>query len=183
MFPSIEETRHLLQSLSESYAVEVKRWFDPTQPEGQAKLIKTLIALRNNGGGRFVIGFDDETMRPVPFAGQQPVRAVFVQDEIQALVSRFASEPFEITVQYVDHEGEEFPVICVPAGVRTPVATKSELKDANNQKALVPIHAVFVRTLSSNNTVSTAHAQWRDWPRIAEVGSVNLRPWPDRIAA
>ncbi|MBB5409380.1 hypothetical protein HDG34_003321 [Paraburkholderia sp. HC6.4b] len=169
MFPSIEETRHLLQSLSESYAVEVKRWFDPAQPEGQAKLIKTLIALRNNGGGRFVIGFDDETMRPVPFAGQEPVRAVFVQDEIQALVSRFASEPFEITVQYVDHEGEEFPVICVPAGVRTPVATKSELKDSNNQKALVPMHAVFVRTLSSNNTVSTAHAQWRDWPRIAEV--------------
>ncbi|MFD1559627.1 helix-turn-helix domain-containing protein [Paraburkholderia silviterrae] len=169
MFPTIDETRRLLQSLSESYAVEVKRWFDPGQQEGQAKVIRALIALRNNGGGRLVIGFDNETMQPVHTGSPQDVRAVFVQDDIQALVSRFASEPFEIAIQYVDYDGAEFPVICVPAGVRTPVATKSELKDATNQKALVPIHAVFVRTLSSNNTVSTASAQWRDWQRIAEI--------------
>ncbi|MFV8601133.1 helix-turn-helix domain-containing protein [Ralstonia pseudosolanacearum] len=169
MFPTIDETRRLLQSLSESYAVEVKRWFDPSQPDGQAKLIRALIALRNNGGGRLVIGFDNETMMPVPDARPHLIRAAFVQDDIQALVSRFASEPFEVCVQYVDHEGEEFPVICVPAGVRTPVATKSELKDAGNQKVLVPIHAVFVRTLSSNNTVSTASAQWRDWNRVSEI--------------
>ncbi|MBN3755912.1 ATP-binding protein [Paraburkholderia sp. Tr-20389] len=169
MFPTIEDTRQLLETLSESYAVEVKRWFDPAQPEGQAKLVRTLMALRNNGGGRLVVGFDDASMKPTSEGRPKSVRAAFDQDQIQALVSRFASEPFEVLIQYADLADEAFPVICVPAGVRTPVATKSELKDAANQKTLVPIHAVFVRTLSSNNVVSTAAAQWRDWDRLAEI--------------
>jgi hypothetical protein len=173
MFPSEEDSLRLLASLSESYAVEVKRWIDPGQPEGQAKLIKALMALRNNGGGRLVVGFDNETMKPVDEDRPKSVRATFAQDEIQALVSRFASDPFEVLVQYINLDfagtNAEFPVICAPSGVRRPVAMKSELKASDSQKPLIPLNAVYVRTLSSNNTVSTANAQWRDWDRLIDV--------------
>lgn len=169
MFPTQEESARLLQDLSESYAVEVKRWFDASSTEGQAKLIRALLALRNNGGGRFVIGFDDESMRPVDDGRPHSVRAAFSQDTIQALVSRFASDSFEVLVQYVEFAGAEFPVICVPPGIRTPVATKSELKANDPQRPSIPMNAVYVRTLSSNNTVSTAPAQWRDWARLVEI--------------
>ena len=169
MFPTQEESTRLLQDLSESYAVEVKRWFDASSVDGQVKLIRTLLALRNNGGGRFVIGFDNESMRPVDDGRPQSVRTAFSQDAIQALVSRFASDPFEILVQYVEFSDAEFPVICVPPGIRTPVATKSELKADDPQRPSIPMNAVYVRTLSSNNTVSTAQAQWRDWARLVEI--------------
>ncbi len=169
MFPTIDETRRLLENLSESYAVEVKRWIDPSQPEGKEKLVKALLALRNNGGGRLVIGFDNASMKPVSEGRPSSVRTTFDQDEIQALVSRFASEPFEVLVQYVELGNEEFPVVCAPTGVRTPVATKSELKDAANQRVLVPLNGVYARTLSTNNTVSSGLAQWRDWDRLVEI--------------
>ncbi|MGU7853179.1 AlbA family DNA-binding domain-containing protein [Burkholderia orbicola] len=169
MFPSQEESTRLLQDLSESYAVEVKRWFAASEPDGQAKIIKALIALRNNGGGRLVVGFDNESMQPVDDGRPACTRTAFAQDDVQALVSRFASDPFEVLVQYVELAGAEFPVICVPSGIRTPVATKSELKEQNSPRPLVPINAVYVRTLSANNTVSTALAQWRDWARLVEI--------------
>jgi len=60
----------------------------------------------------------------------------------------------------------EFPVVCVPSGVSTPVATKGEVKDPETQKVLLPIDTVYVRTLRSNNTVSTSTAKWQDWDRL-----------------
>lgn len=169
MFPTQDESTRLLQDLSESYAVEVKRWFASSEPEGQAKLIRALMALRNNGGGRLVIGFDNDSMHPVNDGRPACIRTAFAQDNVQALVSQFASDPFEVLVQYVELAGAEFPVICVPSDIRTPVATKSELKGQDPRRPLVPINAVYVRTLSSNNTVSTAQAQWRDWARLVEI--------------
>ncbi|MFM0058708.1 ATP-binding protein [Paraburkholderia phytofirmans] len=164
MFPTIDDSIALIRDLSEGYAVEVKSWFDPSTPQGKAKLVKALIALRNNDGGRLVVGFDDDTMRPVDQGRPGNLREAFGQDAIQSSVSRYASEPFEVQVQYVERDGQHFPVICVPGGVRTPVATKSEIKDGST--TFLPMHVVYVRTLNANNTVSTASAKYQDWNRV-----------------
>ncbi len=169
MFPTIDDSNYLLKNLSESYSVEVKSWFDAESPEGKTKLVKALLALRNNNGGRLVIGFDDTTMDAVAADRPESLRAAFGQDAIQALITRFSSEPFEVLVQYATKDGKDFPVICVPPGVRTPVATKSEIKDPQTQRPILPINAVYVRTLKSNNTVSTASANWHDWDRLCEL--------------
>jgi hypothetical protein len=166
MFPSFEDSTRLIHNLSESYSVEVKSWFDPMSIDGKAKLIKAMIALRNNNGGRLVIGFDDDSMNAVAVGRPSSVRDAFGQDAIQALATKYSSDPFEVLVQYPENDGLEFPVVCVPPGVRTPVATKGELKDPTTPRPIVPINVVYVRTLNSNNTVSTSAAKWQDWERL-----------------
>ncbi len=54
----------LVGNLSESLNVEVKRWIDPTRPSGIEKIVKGVFALRNRGGGYFVVGFDNITLTP-----------------------------------------------------------------------------------------------------------------------
>ena len=44
---------------SESSNLEIKRWIDPNQPEGIAKIARAALGLRNKNGGFLVIGFDD----------------------------------------------------------------------------------------------------------------------------
>ena len=62
--------------------------------------------------------------------------------------------------------GKTFVVIEALSGVKTPVATKSEL-DGENKK-LIQAHKVFIRSLNSNNTVSTTEATYKDWQTIIE---------------
>ena len=64
-------------------------------------------------------------------------------------------------------DGREYPVIVVPPGVRTPVATKRDL--LGGQKVLIKEGAVYFRTLSSNGTPSTAEAKAADWRDIADI--------------
>ena len=74
-----------------------------------------------------VVGFDDRSHGPVSTDHPSNVRAEFHADVIQGLVTRFASEPFEITVHFVDRDGLEYPVIEIPPGLRTPVAAKCRM--------------------------------------------------------
>jgi hypothetical protein len=157
----------LVEQPSESLATEIKTWIDPDTPKGQAILVKALLALRNHGGGQLLIGINDKSLMPDPGEGPAEVRKAFHVDKIQALVTRFASEPFEIAVEFGERDHQCLPVLFVPAGVRTPVATKSELK--NETQTLVPLDALFVRTLRTNNTPSTARATSKDWAALMDV--------------
>ena len=60
MASSEDDLRRLLASPRESLDLELKQWIDPTTPEGIAKIAKGCLALRNNNGGRLVIGFKDD---------------------------------------------------------------------------------------------------------------------------
>ncbi len=159
----------LVDRPNESLAVELKRWIDPDQPEGKAKIVKTALALRNYGGGYLIIGFDDNTHEPDQGNMPQDVKAAFHTDNIQALISRYASEPFEVSVEFPERGGQPYPVLIVPPGVRTPVAAKADLWSADGATALISIHDVYMRSLSSNNTPSTTKATWKDWPSILEI--------------
>lgn len=158
-----DRIQQLIERPGESLAVEIKRWINPNEPEGQAKIIKGVLALRNHGGGYFVIGFDDRTLQPDTEHAPSDARQDFHLDKIQHLITKFSSEPFEIGVEFPEREGQPYPVIVVPPGVKTPVATKSSLS------TLIATNDVFVRSLNSNNTPSSVKAIWKDWPALMDV--------------
>ena len=158
----------LVERPGENLSVELKRWIDPASPEGIAKIVKTALALRNHGGGDLVIGFDNDTCEPDTNNVPQNVREDFHIDKVQALISKYASEPFEVSVEFLEREGQLYPVIIIPPGVKTPVAAKSDLQSSDG-KALISVNDVYTRSLHSNNTPSTTKAIWKDWPSILEV--------------
>lgn len=163
--------RKLIEALvanpSESLTVEVKRWIDPTDTQGIAKIAKGAIALRNRNGGFLVVGFDDTTMAP-DVANEPPnAKDLFHIDIIQAIISKYASQPFEVIVDWVDRDGGEYPVLVIPSGVKVPVAAKRDLMD--DAKALVREGAVYFRSLASNGTASTTEAKHTDWSEIVEI--------------
>jgi len=112
-----------------------------------------------------IIGFRDDGRPDTP--PPTDVRSKFHLDVIQPIVSRFASQSFSIAVEFVKREGVEYPVICVPIGVETPVAAKSDLPNPDSSKRpLVVCNAVYIRTVESNGTISSSAARWKDWPQI-----------------
>lgn len=163
-----ERIEQLVKHPGESLAVELKTWVSPSEPAGQAKIVKGAIALRNRNGGYLVIGFDDKTLAQDRDGAPTDIRSVFHVDIIQALVAKYASEPFEIGVEFVEREGIEHPVIVIPAGVKTPVAAKADLK-GNGDTYLIRADEVYFRTLNSGNVVSSAKIKWKDWRDLVEI--------------
>lgn len=118
-----EVSRELIEQLvkrpGESLVVEMKTWIAPAELAGQAKIVKAVLALRNRGGGNLVIGIDDKTLRPDRNNVSEAIQDAFHVDVIQALIAKYASEVFEIGVDFVEYEGLIHPVISIPVGVRT----------------------------------------------------------------
>ena len=157
----------LVANPSEGLNVELKRWVDPTRPAGMEKIVKGVIALRNRNGGFFVVGFDDKTL--VPDITNEPSNAkqLFHIDDIQGLISKYASEPFEIEIAWGERDGRQYPVIVAPSGVRVPVAAKRDLMDGT--RTAIRVGAVYFRSLASNGTASTTEARPSDWADIVEI--------------
>lgn len=164
--PAIDpaDLESLLRSPREVLDLELKEWIDPATDEGKAKIAKACIALRNNDGGALVIGItNDGDVAP---NGPADLRSRFHIDVIQRIVGTYASEQFAITVEIVNKDGTDVVAVLVPSGVRTPVACKADLPGDGR---LLKCHAVYVRTLHSNNTVSSSPARHGDWPRLIQI--------------
>src|SRR4051812_19150010 len=102
----------LVQHAAEGLNTELKRWLDLSRVEHRAKVVRALLALRNRNGGYLLLGFDDRTGLPDHTdAPPDPITA-FHADKIQELVTKHASEPFEIEVACVDREGMTHVVIA-----------------------------------------------------------------------
>ena len=163
---SPDNLKLLILSPTESLDVELKRWLNLDLPEDKAKLVKACLALRNNNGGCLIVGFQNDG-RPDPNALPN-VRAAYHVDLVQELVAKYSFHLFEVKVAFVERDGVEYPVICVPGGIETPVAVKSQLLD-DNGKCLIHNDDVYVRSLHSNNRVSSTRARAADWERIARL--------------
>lgn len=164
----LKRAQELIERPSESLAIEIKTWIDPAQPEGAAKVVRAALALHNNNGGYLIIGFNNTTLKPDPQTLLADVRASFHPEEIQRLVAKYASEPIEVFVEFPELDKAIYPVLVIPGGVKTPVATRAEIIGKDSKK-LIAIDKVYVRTLRTNNTPSSAEATWKDWPRITEL--------------
>jgi hypothetical protein len=86
---------------------------------------------------------------------------------IQAIISKYAFDPFEIEIAWGERDGRQYPIVAVPSGVKFPVAAKRDLLDAS--RTAVRAGAVYVRSLESNGTVSTTEARPSDWADITEI--------------
>jgi hypothetical protein len=165
----IEQSRidSLVSRPAESLSVEIKRWINPDDPEGIAKIVKAVFAIRNRNGGSFLVGFHDKTWMP-DADSPVDVRALFNVDKIQGIISKYASEMFEVGVSFGRRDRQEHPVIVIPEGVQTPVAAKRDLKGAKG-KNLIREGEVYFRTLESNGTPSTSIARSNDWAEIVRL--------------
>ena len=157
----------LIQQPAESLNVEIKRWIDPNDSANIAKIIKGVFALRNRNGGFFIFGFDDKTLTADVKNTPSNPRELFHIDVIQNLISKYASEAFEVEIAWAERGGYDYPVIAIPSGVKTPVATKYSLELSG--KTLIKYGAVYFRSLSSNGTPSTTEARHSDWADIVEI--------------
>ena len=158
----------LVKNPQECLSLELKAWIDPDTSAGEEKLIKACIAMRNNNGGYILIGFDNNNGQPTCCPFQDELKEKFHIDKIQRIVSKYASEQFEIKVHYPKTAKlEECVVIEIPTGIKTPVVTKSSL-EPDNGKPLVKLNTVYVRSLHANNTPSTTEATWKDWKDLIE---------------
>ncbi|QDU49995.1 AlbA family DNA-binding domain-containing protein [Gimesia panareensis] len=157
--------KEFLNNPSESLGVEIKQWLDLKSNHGKSKIVKACIALRNNNGGILIVGFCDDGSPDLDHLPKDP-RKDYHADIIQGMVSKYSSELFEVVVGFINFQGMDYPIITVPSGVRTPVACKSDLKENGNN--LLKKDAVYVRTLHSNNTVSSSEARYKDWERVVQ---------------
>jgi hypothetical protein len=95
---NVDFLRELVANPREALNIETKTWIDPRTVDGQAKIAKCALAMRNHGGGFMVIGFENDSLLPVKTDRPADLRQTFHADVIQAIVSRYASETFEVTV-------------------------------------------------------------------------------------
>jgi hypothetical protein len=86
---------------------------------------------------------------------------------IQGIISKYASDPFEIAIAWSERDGRQHPIIVAPSGVKVPVAAKRDLKDAS--RTAIRVGAVYFRSLASNGTPSTTEARPSDWAEIVEI--------------
>lgn len=162
-----EYLQQLVAHPSESLNVELKRWLDLDTPEGKCQLVRTCLALRNANGGHLLIGFDDATAKPHADGRPNDVEAAFHIDKVQKIVAEYSSQIFEVEVAFIDRDGSPHPVIGIHSGVRSPVVVKKDLVVEDKKK--LARDDVLVRTLTSNQTVSTAKASGADWERLMEI--------------
>lgn len=163
---NIDNVRRWLARPNEGLDRELKAWIDPSGPAGKFSLVKGLMALRNRDGGMLAIGFDNKTGAPLP-PPSTDWKAAYHLDVIQGLVSKHASHPFEVAIKWIEVGECGHPVIVVEGGVRTPVAVKSPIIESGRE--LLPVGAVYFRTLEANGTPSSAPASYRDWDEIMRL--------------
>jgi len=156
---------NLVNNPGESLNVELKTWIDPETPAGEAKIVRACLAMYHSNGGVIIFGFDDRTLQPSLKSIPGNTRDLYHPDTIQALVSKYASSPFPVEVKFIERDGTEYPILCIEAGIRTPVATKRDLKGENG-KLIIKKDAIFVRSLNSNGVASTTEATYGDWERL-----------------
>lgn len=168
MDTNLSKAQELITRPAESLSVELKRWIDPSTPEGKAKIIKASMALYNFNGGYLVIGFDNETLEPDNGNKVPDVKKAFHIDIIQGIVSKYASILFEISIEFPERDGQLYPVIVIPSGVKVPVAAKRDLQ-CTNDKQSIKVNDVYIRSLGANNTPSTTKARHDDWATVVDI--------------
>jgi hypothetical protein len=171
----MSDSDDILQSLverpRETINIELKSWIDPKSPEGEQKIARAALALRNQNGGHLVIGFNDKTGKPDPVPAGVNVRLRYHADEIQRIVTRYASHPFFIEAHFPETGGVEYPVIRIPAGFKTPVVCKADLPaigPGGKGRFLLRAKDIYVRTVDTNHTVSSAQGNGRDIEELVE---------------
>jgi len=126
--PNLAEIlQFLVSEPRETRTIELKSWIDLESAEGIQKIARAALALFNENGGYLVIGFNDRTCQADSPPNGIDIRGADHTDKIQKILSKYASPAFVIEVHFAERGAVAYPVIQIPAGVRTPAVCKANL--------------------------------------------------------
>jgi hypothetical protein len=105
----------------EREAVEYKVSLDLTDPAAKAKLARHIAALANFGGGKIVLGFNDDLTpsdSPPP-----PIN----RDTVASIVKAYLEPTFQCDVRSVSsRSGRSYPVIIIPSHGSVPICARAD---------------------------------------------------------
>ena len=149
-----------LEALSETLDTELKGWLNLADPRDAALLAKACIALRNNDGGRVIVGIDDGSISSIVPGAPADVAAAYHTDLINEIVGRYATPKFEVRVTIKEYQGALHPEIQIPGGIQYPVITRAPFETVLRQ------NAVYIRTISNGRPSSSPPITASDWDRL-----------------
>ena len=154
----------------ETYNCELKPWINPgANNYDKVKIAKACLALRNKGGGALLIGITDNgELDDLP--NNYDPDTLFTQDSVQAMVTSYSTQPFEIDVYHIplaDPPNCRVVAIVVPSGITTPTMCKKDSPADRNPKVTKGI--IYTRTVESNGTISSAPASQQDLEDITKI--------------
>ncbi len=152
-----------LGPISETLDTEVKSWLDLDDPRHAAILARACIALRNNGGGRLILGIGDASLRTVSENRPPDLVNAYHADRLNACVGKYALPKFEVRVENKEYEGQLHPEITVLGGVSFPVISRAPFDKELRQ------NAVYVRTISNGRPASCEPKTPQDWERLIQI--------------
>lgn len=156
---------------SETLNTELKEWINITTDEGKEKLIKSSIALFNNNGGYIAIGFKkDGSICKKNLCTLDQIKIQFNFDDIQAIISRYSSAHIETKISFYEIDKAYYPFIFIASGVKSPAFIKADLHIGKSKEKLLQQGKMYIRTLSSNGTVSSSEPRsQKDWDRLLNI--------------
>jgi hypothetical protein len=152
-----------LDALAETLDTELKGWLDLSNPREAALLAKACLAMRNNDGGRVVLGIDDATTRSIPPPpGCDPVQA-YHADKVNEVVGKYSVPKFEVRVGFKEYEQRVHAEIIIPGEIQAPVMARSAFERELRQ------NAVYVRTISNGRASSCEPVTAADWDKLMRI--------------
>jgi hypothetical protein len=152
-----------LDALAETLDTELKGWLDLSNPKEAALLAKACLAMRNNDGGRVVLGIDNATTKSIPPpAGFDPFQA-YHADKVNEVVGKYSVPKFEVRVGFKEYEQRVHAEIIIPGGIQAPVIARSGFERELRQ------NAVYVRTISNGRASSCEPVTAADWDKLMRI--------------
>ena len=152
-----------LDALSETLDTELKRWLRLSEPREAALLAKACLAMRNNNGGRIILGIDNATAKSIPTPTEFDAYQEYHADKLNEIVGKYSLPKFEVRVGFKEYEGRIHPEITVAGGITSPVISRSGFERELRQ------NAVYVRTISNGRPSSCEPMTAADWDRLIRI--------------
>ena len=157
MATTTDELQRFIVEPREDLGVEYKNWLNLTDNHDRATLAKAAIALANHGGGRIVIGFEENGQQLCSTQCPAALQDI-TQDKVNAAIRRYAEPNFQCDVHYLRHPetGVSHPVIIVPGSLTVPVMTKRECDGVFQQ------HRYYIRKPGPLSQEPLTAEEWRN---------------------
>ena len=149
-----------LDALAETLDTELKGWLDLSEPREAVLLAKACLAMRNNDGGRVILGIHDVTMKSLPRAEDFDVFQAYHPDKVNEIVGKYSTPKFEVRVGFKEYEGGIHAEITIPGGITSPVISRTGFERELRQ------NAIYVRTISNGRPSSCEPMTAADWDKL-----------------
>ena len=152
-----------LDALAETLDTELKGWLNLSDAREAALLAKACLAIRNNDGGRVVLGIDDATAKSLAPPAKLDVLKAYHTDKVNEIIGRYAVPKFEVVVAFKQYDGRIHPELAIAGGIQSPVISRSGFEKELRQ------NAVYVRTISNGRPSSCEPMTTADWDKLMRI--------------